>query len=283
MSYLLLALLISAPLTTAAVEVPMEAGITAMTFNLRYGTAKDEGHRWEDRKAAALMAITESHPDVLGLQESLDFQNEFLIESLGAEYEFIGEGRNGGTKGEYASLFFRKDRFYLAQAGRFWLSDTPEVAGSMTWADLPRIVTWADLVEKENATRLFVLNTHFAHNSDEARKKSTELIRKRLFELVPNGARVLMMGDFNCVPGSEPYQILLGEGEMAFQDAMTATGTAPRGTFHGFKGPVEGGQPIDWILFRGGLRAIEYKVLTDLYANQYPSDHFPVTARFKME
>lgn len=257
--------------------------LTVMTFNLRYGTAKDEGHLWPDRKTSALTAITETHPDVLGLQEAEDFQNEYFIENLGAEYEFVGEGRGGGTDDEYSSIFFRKSRFFLARAGRFWLSDTPEVVGSKSWANLPRIVTWIDLVERGSGVRIFALNTHFAHDSDVARKKSAVLIRQRLAELVPAGARVIMMGDFNCIPGSEPYLILLGEGGGALQDSRVATGVSPTGTFHDFKGPSEGGQPIDWILFGKGLKANEYKVLDGKYAGVFPSDHFPVMATFQIE
>jgi len=283
MTWVFLVMLILMTFSAAVPGETTQPMITAMTFNLRYGTAKDEGHLWEDRKAAALAVIAETQPDILGLQEALDFQNEFLIENLGVKYEFVGEGREGGTKGEYASLFFRQDRFFLARAGRFWLSETPELAGSKSWANLPRIVTWADLVERGNRSRFFVLNTHFANDSDDARRKSAELIRQRLPELVPSGARILMMGDFNCAPGSEPYRILLGKGEMILQDSMTATGTAPIGTYHGFKGPSEGGQPIDWILFSKGLKAIEYKVLTGLYGNAYPSDHFPVMSKFCLE
>ncbi len=284
MTCLFLTLLVSMTFAAAVAEDIPGPVITVMTFNLRYGTAKDEGHLWKDRKDSALAVITGTHPDILGLQESEDFQNEFFIENLGSEYEFVGEGREGGTKGEYSSLFFRKDRFFLARAGRFWLSDTPEVTGSMSWgANLPRIVTWADLVERGNKSRLLVLNTHFAHDSDEARKKSAELIRKRLLELAPEGACILITGDFNSVPDSEPYRILLGEGDTALQDAMTATGTVPVGTFHGFNGPTAGGQPIDWILFGKGLQALEYKVMNGQYANTYPSDHFPVMARFKIE
>ena len=283
MTHAIVVLSVFLPLTTALAADTMGSGIRVMTFNLRYGTAKDEGHLWENRKVAALTAVTESQLDLLGFQEALDFQNTYFIDNLGAEYEFVGEGREGGTRGEYSSLLFRKRRFFLARAGRFWLSDTPEVTGSKSWANLPRIVTWADLVERDTQTRFFVMNTHFAHDSDVARKKSAELIRQRLTELTPAGARILLMGDFNCLPDSEPYRILLGEGDMALQDSMTATKSLPMGTFHGFKGPMGGGQPIDWILFGKGLKAIEYKVLSGLYNNTYPSDHFPVIATFHAE
>ncbi len=283
MMHRLIALIALLPLTSAVGGDIMETGLTVMTFNLRYGTAQDEGHLWEDRKAASLAVITEAQPDILGFQEALDFQNQFFIDNLGGEYEFVGEGREGGTKGEYSSILFRKTRFFLARAGRFWLSDTPEIAGSKSWASLPRIVTWADLVDHHNQSRVFVMNTHFAHDSAEARRKSAELIRQRLPELAPSNACILVMGDFNCIPESEPYRILLGEGDMALRDSMTATQSLPMGTFHGFKGPSDNGQPIDWILFGRGLKAIKYQVLSGRYFNVYPSDHFPVLANFLFE
>lgn len=252
--------------------------LTALTFNIRYGTAKDEGNLWPDRKDAVVEVIRATQPDIVGIQESLSFQNEYLIDQL-PEFASVGEGREGGNEGEYAAILYRESRYSLARAGRFWLSDTPEVVGSMTWADLPRIVTWADLVERGNARRLIVLNTHFAHNSEDARQKSAELIVRRLAEIVPDQVDSLLLGDFNCSPGSVAHTTILDSG---FLDPLTVLGVPPTPSFHGWKGLVGEGGPIDWVLYRGRLEPTSYKVLNEKYLDRYPSDHFPVVTRFKL-
>lgn len=271
--------ILSAVVSLALAGAPVDAvsEFAALTFNIRYGTAKDEGHEWEKRKESVLAVIQDASPDVVGLQESLNFQNDFLADRLAPRYAFVGEGREGGTRGEYASILFRQDRFYLARAGRFWLSDTPEIPGSMTWADLPRIVTWVDLIERQGGKRILVLNTHFAHNSENARLLSARLIRDRLKELATPEIPVVVMGDFNCRPGSPPYTVLLEEAGLG--DTRATLSVPPQGTFHGFSGTPRDEAPIDWVLFRE-LTPIGYKVLDGEFLGQLPSDHYPVFARF---
>jgi len=63
----------------------------------------------------------------------------------------IGAGRDDGkTKGEYSAILYRRERFEVEQGGTFWLSDTPEVPGSITWGNAcTRICTWARFVERK--------------------------------------------------------------------------------------------------------------------------------------
>ena len=77
-------------------------------------------------------------------------------------------------------VFFRKDKFDMVRTITFWLSDTPEVPGSMGWgASLPRIVTWMELVDKNSHEHFFYFNTHFAHDSDSARIMSSKILLER--------------------------------------------------------------------------------------------------------
>ena len=45
-----------------------------MTFNIRYGLADDGENHWVRRKELVFDAIADHAADVIGLQESLDFQ-----------------------------------------------------------------------------------------------------------------------------------------------------------------------------------------------------------------
>lgn len=268
-------------LQQASVSDATQPSLSILTFNIRYGTAKDEGHLWETRKAAVAEVLREHRPDVAGLQEALDFQVEFLRKELSGEYSLVGEGREGGVEGEFSPILYRSERFLLARAGRFWLSDTPSVVGSKTWASLPRIVTWVELIDRFAEEPLLVFNTHWAHDSDEARLASAKLIRMEVDRIAERESAVILMGDFNCVPESDPYRVLVDGKAESFGDALSAGKEGGISTFHGFRGSGGDRGPIDWILFRGDLQAKEYRVLVGEYLGELPSDHYPVFAQFE--
>ncbi|MBC8127268.1 MAG: endonuclease/exonuclease/phosphatase family protein, partial [Gloeobacteraceae cyanobacterium ES-bin-144] len=123
-----------------------------MTFNVRYEHAGDvEARSWTRRVIGVVRMIREEKPDVIGAQEVLHGQAADLWASL-PDYEFFGVGRDDGKRtGEYAGIFFRRDRFEadLADSGTLWLSDTPELAGSKTWGNgIPRVASWLRLVDR---------------------------------------------------------------------------------------------------------------------------------------
>ena len=52
----------------------------------------------------------------------------------------IGEGRDGGDKGEYSAIFYKSEKLRLEKTETFWLSESPEVP-SIGWdAALNRII-----------------------------------------------------------------------------------------------------------------------------------------------
>src|SRR5690349_20912672 len=116
--------------------------IKVMSFNIRYGSAPDGLNAWPFRRELLFKTIENFDPDLLGLQEVLPFQRDQLIERLKSD-DFVGVPRGDGkTTGEIAGIMFRRERFEKLRAGHFWLSPTPDVAGSKGWdAALPRIVT----------------------------------------------------------------------------------------------------------------------------------------------
>lgn len=70
--------------------------------------------------------------DIFGTQEVLHNQLEDLLAAL-PDYEYVGVGRNDGmTEGEYASIFYKTDSVKCLSSGHFWLSETPEVVGSVS-------------------------------------------------------------------------------------------------------------------------------------------------------
>ncbi|MEW6251877.1 MAG: endonuclease/exonuclease/phosphatase family protein [Planctomycetota bacterium] len=200
-------------LLLAGCVTPREFGV--MTFNIRTAGADDGPNHWNVRKDLAFDVIRRHQPDILGLQEVLASQAADLRKAL-PEYAFVGWGRDDGAQGgEYVPILYRKSRFTLVDAGCFWLSEDPRRPGSKGWdAACPRIATWVRLRFVESPWHeLQVVNVHFDHRGKVARAESATLLRRYCEAL---GRPLVIMGDFNCDPGSEPYRILTGDrGDLA--------------------------------------------------------------------
>ncbi|MBW3555105.1 MAG: endonuclease/exonuclease/phosphatase family protein, partial [Gemmatimonadetes bacterium] len=151
-----------------------DAALRVMTFNVRYGTAPDGADAWPHRRAQLLRVVTDHDPDVLGLQEALRFQVDEIRAAMDEPGEVVGVGRDDGAEaGEYSAILYDRGRLALLDQGTFWLSDTPSVPGSTSWGNrIPRIATWARLRDTATDTSFYVVNTHWDHESQNARERS---------------------------------------------------------------------------------------------------------------
>ena len=98
-----------------------------MSYNIRYATELDGENSWEHRKYKILKLLEFYEPDILGIQEGLHHQVEFL-DSLLINYSYVGVARDDGKKiGEYAAIYFNNNLFEAHDSGTFWLSPTPDI------------------------------------------------------------------------------------------------------------------------------------------------------------
>lgn len=270
-----------------AISAPAQSPtpIRVMSFNIRYATAPDGANHWDKRRDFLVETVNTFAPDLLGTQETLVSQRDFLAEKLPGFESFAAGRDDGRNKGEMAALFYRTARFTKTADGHFWLSESPESVGKKGWdAALPRIATWVKLTDRTDRTgkSILFLNTHFDHMGKTARTESARLIRKKLVEL-GSGCRLIVTGDFNAGEGSEPYKALFAADDQppAVVDtyrAIMPTKTETEGTFNGFKPTAVNGPRIDWI---GCSRDWDVRLAgIDRTARdgRVPSDHFPVTA-----
>lgn len=267
----------TALLRATAADLPA-LDLKVMTFNLRFASAQPP-HAWPDRRPVMQRLLEKEAPDVIGTQEGLYGQLNDLAADLPA-YAWIGLGRDGGSRGEFMAIFYRRDRFEAVAFDHFWLSDTPAEIGSKTWGNhFARMVTWVRLRERATGREFEVWNTHFDHQVEEARRKSADLLQKRIATVAP-ALPVLLLGDFNCAAGaSEAYAQLTRAAGLA--DTWTAASTRLNeglNTFHGYAPPKRDGERIDWILARGAREVTSAAILDYAERGQTPSDHFPVAA-----
>lgn len=261
--------------------------IKAMSFNVRVDIFLDGPNRWNSRKELVFDILENNAADVIGLQEALDSQVRQIQQAL-PQYSHYAAGRNDGRqKGESCAIFYRKDRFLLEDCGTFWFSDTPSKPGSKDWGNLwPRICSWVHLTEKATGDDFYVYNVHLDVFSQNSRKKSTELLAKRIAARKTKNP-FIVMGDFNMgldnpamvylqnINSETPYPKMVSAWQSLYP------GRNSGGTRHNFRGRASGTK-IDHIPISEGLQALEVKIDRWNVDGQYPSDHFPVIAKIRL-
>jgi len=263
---LLFVMLASASLPAAAQT------LRVMSFNVRTPVAADGPNRWEARRDIFVRTVREQHPDLMGTQELHQEQGDYVVSKL-PEYTWFGIDRFGGHADEHMGVFYRKDVLRLKDSGSFWLSDTPDKPGSITWGHpLPRMVTWALFEQIATGRTFYYYNTHLPYRDEDepARLKGAQEIVARIAKL-PKDAPFILTGDLNTTPTSPTYALLT----KTLQDARVASPKVegPEKTFHNFTGNPD--QRIDFILTRG-FTPTHYATVTTQEDGRYPSDHFPV-------
>lgn len=252
--------------------------LTWGTFNIRYDNPDDKLNNWKYRKDSVAAFILDKDFDVIGLQEVLHNQLTDLKERL-PEYTAVGVGREDGmTKGEYAPILFRSDKFRLLDSNTLWLSQYPDSAGFIGWdGACTRIATWAKLKDIKTGKVFMAVNTHFDHVGVEARKNSALLIIEKIKEIV-GGEPAVLTGDFNVNDKSEAYRTITGN-EFVLRDAYRICDNrkGPAYTFHDFgRIPMEKREKIDFIFVTPNINVIETEILQNPETKTgFLSDHNP--------
>ena len=255
-----------------------EDNIRIMSFNIRYGGVGSASR--EDREPLVAETIIKGAPDSVGLQEATPEWMTYLSTALADEYDYVGVGRdNGVDEGEYAAIFYLKDKYTVVDSGTFWLSETPDVP-SMGWgADCYRICTWVVLENKTTGERYAHLNAHFDFANDEVRYNSAAMINEfaAQFADIP----VVYTADMNFNQGSVYYNTMLDEG--IFTDTKTAAeDSMDYLTYHDTKPFAHATSVIDFVMINDNFDAEVYKVVTAGVDGKYVSDHFPVYADIRL-
>jgi endonuclease/exonuclease/phosphatase family metal-dependent hydrolase len=261
------------------IEPIKSAQLCVMTYNLRCA-CPDLLNPWPDRRPLMAELIKTYAPDIMGTQEGWYLQIKGILADC-PDYDWIGLGREGGSRGEFMAIFYRPDRLEPLEFDHFWLSDTPTVIGSTTWGNTNiRMVTWVRLMDRHTDQEFYYFNTHFDHRYPRARENSARLIAERV-EQLQTDLPVLLGGDFNAPAGkSETYNILMGSRRFSdtWDMAKERVGEGLN-TYHGFGLDLRrDDERIDWILVCGAALVQRSEIIAFQKDGRYPSDHFPVVA-----
>jgi endonuclease/exonuclease/phosphatase family metal-dependent hydrolase len=258
--------------------------LKVMSFNVRTAHAKDGANAWGKRKDLFFKTIGDYGPDLIGFQEVVEEQYDAITGEM-KDYTPVGVARDDGKrKGEWSLIMFKTGRFVEEGSGTFWLSETPEVAGSKSWdAALTRVCSYVKLKDKETGREFLYANTHFDHKGPVARLHSAELIRKKLPELA-GGLPILMTGDFNTNETNPPYGVLTKDHWLVdtYREVHPEV-KEDESSFSAFVGKMQG-KRIDFILHTKEFVGVEAEIdRAHSEDNRYPSDHYAVTGRLRFE
>lgn len=271
------------------------ADMKVISYNIRLGVAKDGDNSWAYRRPATIAMLQEQMPDVFGVQEAYPFQLEYIHKYM-PMYEYVGVGREDGVHGgEHMAVFYNTEKVELLDWGTYWLSETPDVAGSMGWdAHCPRTATWTKCRHKATGRSFFFVDTHLDHRGVVARKKGLALIVNEIAKMNPENAPMVLVGDFNIRPDSDN---LVELNKVMKSARNVARKTVADGSFNGWgeyaksagapswqgEAPAKGVAPIiDYIYISGFASCLEFKVLNETYVGvPYISDHYPIMTTLK--
>lgn len=248
--------------------------ISAMTYNIRLDMASDGINQWSARKEKVISQIKFYAPDIIGFQEVLFHQLEYISEQL-PDYGWCGVGRDDGRKaGEFSPVFYNKRLFDKINDGTFWLAEDISKPGVGWDAALPRIATWVQLRNRKTGKEIIVYNTHFDHVGKIARKESLKLIAAQSNSRTAS-IPAIIMGDLNTVPEEESVSSFkqAEHWKDAYDFAKIKHG--PVCTFNGFS-PTHPERRIDYIFCNRYLDVERYLVISEIYDGVFPSDHWPV-------
>jgi endonuclease/exonuclease/phosphatase family metal-dependent hydrolase len=277
--------------------------LDVMTFNIRTSAIDDGDDAWRFRKELVAETIARVNAQVLGLQEALAEQIEFLAEAL-PQYRWIGvdRGLNGGTGlSEATPIFYRYEEMVPIESGTFWLGNPPNRGGAPTDSrgastdsrGAPqngggarrggsRIVTWARFHHLATGRQVWVYNTHLSPREGQQHVEAAARINERI-AAHPPGSAVVVLGDFNAYGGSsETWRTATSQGLRDAWDLADAR-HGPDVTSNGFGPPPEwGGARIDWVLVGGPIDVSTVSTVVHSVDGRYPSDHYPVLATLRL-
>ncbi len=277
-------------MTDAALIGPLAApDLHVMTYNIRRRIPHlrpGNPDRWTSRKHLIERILLAEQPTLLGVQEALADQQDFVAGALGQHYRSVGVGRNPSGEGERSPIFYDSRRLELTAWRQRALSATPDVPGSRSWGNLTRrIVVSAEFTDTSTGARLLAFNTHLDHLSPRSRLESARYIVDlvRSARAAEPDAGIVVTGDFNSDVDSAVYRRLTGEGVL--RDSWEAAAeqlTVQWGTFSRYRRRRPGGKRIDLILVGQGVDVVSTGINAARFDGGAASDHEPVQAVLRL-
>lgn len=256
--------------------------LTLISANIRFNNPADGVNAWPHRKHYLAQLLLGYAPDIIATQEGRYDQLHELLALL-PEFEMIAQHRPWIDERMYPTLFVRKNTFELINSFDRWLSETPEVAGSKSFdSAFPRLMTGAVLKHKEISNSLLIANTHFDHIKPFTRIEQARVLCFEVKKVIEPNQHLILMGDYNDSPESETRRVI-DTNFPHLQDTWGIFNKMEETSHHGFNSEINAGSRIDWILVDQKAEVLDSFLDKSHRGDVYPSDHYPVIAKIKLE
>lgn len=254
--------------------------IKVLSLNVRCDVPSDAPHDWASRLGLLVVFLKDHCPDFVGLQEPRQHQLEDILSKC-PEFGAIGVGRDDGkTGGEFTAILYRKTRFNPLETDTFWLSDTPEIIGSITWDHtFIRTCTLCRFAIRGTDRHVTLCNTHLDHESQSAREKAVALILERMAVRPHPKEPFILTGDLNAGETNPAVELLSHRLTDTYRTMHPKVSDV--GTFHAFTGRCEPDR-IDYIFVSGPVRVQEATIHRPRPGGRFLSDHEPVSASLRL-
>lgn len=273
---------------------PRGETLRVMTFNIFHDRASPPNDLnlpgWDGRRDLVAETIRSRQPDIVGLQEALVWQVEWLVSQL-PDYRSVGRGRDAARVGESVAILYRREKFDLLDSGEFWFSDTPEVAGSISeagWGTMtyPRMTTWGRFRDRKTGWTFYAFNTHLASDGTGgslSRDRSVRMLAQRIASRAYSSEPFVLTGDFNAIESDFPIVFLTSADSgspIRAVDSWRAKPSGTRGTRCSNIPGADSGLRIDYILggCARGRCAEVLEAAAIRHGNSCASDHLAVAA-----
>ena len=258
------------------------------TYNVHYIIlGKDTGPwsrgDWDRRKVPLALAFDDINADVIGFQEMESFARgsggkinltlDWLLLN-NPDYAAAAVG-DPDVFPSTQPILYRRERLALLDQGWFFFSDTPDVIYAPTFnGSYPAFTTWAIFRDLQNGAEFRVVNIHTDFGSRSNRVQSVELVAAWIAPWIDAGQTVFVLGDLNARIGDKVVDILADTG-LDFAPVQGATVHFNRG--------INLFGAIDHIASAGQAElAAGPFVLRQKYAGEWPTDHYPVVADYRL-
>ena len=272
--------------------VPVGA-LRLATHNVHYILLNESSGRWsvgdwEARRDALDLAFKALGADLAAFQEMESFAGGDESE-VNLALEWLLERNSGyaaaavGDPSAFPStqpILFRRDRLELLEQGWFFFSETPDVIYSRTFdGSYSAFASWARFRVREKSEEggagFRVINVHVDFRSGENRRRSIELVASRVAPWIEAGERVFLAGDLNARLGSSLHERL---------EAIGFTFVPVTGATYHFDRGINLFGAIDHIAYGPGIAGVGLpSVLRQRFDGEWPSDHYPLVADFRLE
>lgn len=252
-----------------------------ISSNIRFDNPADGQNAWPLRRSLLADTLLKHSPDIIATQEGrFDQLTDFL--SILKDYEIVDPHRSWIKERMYPTFFIRKNLFELIKSEDLWLSETPHVAGSISFGSaFPRLFTWMKIQPKNSAKKLVVVNTHLDHMKAQTRAHQIKVLAQEMGKIIDPASSLVVMGDFNDHPDSET-RTLLTDAFPELRDGWKLFNEKEETSHHSFNGLCENGSRIDWILVDNKISIENCSLDKSHKEGRYPSDHFPVICKISL-